>query len=643
MIRFIDSIVLAHTKLRTHRVRTGITIGVAGILFGVILAGVIVIQGAFTSIDRFGKEGLNERSILAAGRMSQSFNVYHHLENQDFIKEVEARHESIVAQKTAAAKKYSIVYNAAAEDPSPVSIDEETGKKYIDTRDASRGAVALVSRDRAVKSYEPFDIEGFLKPYASARILDNNSRVQALGGATFEYMQDGIETALRGEDEQIIPADVMRPELAVINQSIVEPFINTSVKFDPSKGEIPVIIPFGVAEKLLGLKKVPTKATTQEKYDRLSEVRSRIGEVTASFCYRNAASQQLVSQARSQQEDFEKNGKKATYVAPSVTYKALNASSCAAVEVEKDTRSAFAKDAANRYVAYQKETGEYLGDPVQYKITVRAVGVSKDAPGTGVGQSTAIDISGMMQSILGSWLGYDQWVIPPAMLKQVPEQYRPTELFNLDENQNTRQLGETGIAMEEYLIEFDDASEARAAMRASSGANYGNGDISVYPFGSSALLMDEAKDWLAGAVLWALVGVGGVAVIILGSIIGRTVADGRRESAIFRAIGARRSDIAGIYTTYTLLLSLRVALFALVLGAVIALAVELLLAEEATLGARFAYASVDTPATFHFFGVDTWYIPIILATIIIAGLIAAIIPIILSTRRNPIKDMRDDT
>jgi hypothetical protein len=60
-------------------------------------------------------------------------------------------------------------------------------------------------------------------------------------------------------------------------------------------------------------------------------------------------------------------------------------------------------------------------------------------------------------------------------------------------------------------------------------------------------------------------------------------------------------------------------LFALVLGAVIALAVELLLAEEATLGARFAYASVDTPATFHFFGVDTWYITIILSTITGAG------------------------
>lgn len=643
MIRFIDSIVLAYTKLRVHRVRTGITVGIAGMLFGVILAGVIVVQGVFTSIERFGEEGLNDRSILVAGRMSNPFNAYQNLENESFIKEVEVKHASIVAQKTAAAKKHGISYNASTEDVSPVSVDEETGRKYIDHSDTSNAAVVAAARDRAVKNYTPFDIEGFLKPYPSARVLDNNSRVQATGGATLEYMQDGVETALLSEDERIAATNnTMHPELVVMNQSVVESFINTEVQFDASKGEIPVIIPFSVAESLLGLEKLSAKASTQDRYDRLNEVRSRIGEVTASFCYRNTASQRLLSEASSYQKEFEKNGSKPDYVTPSVVYKPLSKTECAAVEVEKDTRSSYVKTLADKYVAYQKEIGMYPGDPVQYKVTVRAVGVSKDALGAGE-QAAAIDVSSMVQSLLGSWLGYDQWVIPPAMLEEVPEKYRPAELFNLDESKVSRELGQSGIAMEEYFIEFDDPNEARAAMQATRSANYSEGDISVYPFGSSALLMDEVKDMFAKIVLWSLIGVGGIAAIILGSIIGRTVAEGRRESAIFRAIGARRSDIAGIYTTYTLLLSLRVAFFALLLGMVIALVVELLFAEQATLGARFAYASIDTPETFHFFGLDTWYVPLILAAIIAVGLIAAVIPIIRSARRTPIKDMRDDT
>ena len=38
MIRLIDAMTLAYTKLRTHKIRTGLTVGVAGILFGLILA-----------------------------------------------------------------------------------------------------------------------------------------------------------------------------------------------------------------------------------------------------------------------------------------------------------------------------------------------------------------------------------------------------------------------------------------------------------------------------------------------------------------------------------------------------------------------------------------------------------------------------
>jgi ABC-type antimicrobial peptide transport system permease subunit len=151
------------------------------------------------------------------------------------------------------------------------------------------------------------------------------------------------------------------------------------------------------------------------------------------------------------------------------------------------------------------------------------------------------------------------------------------------------------------------------------------------------------KDMFAQVMLWALLAIGGVAIIILSSIIGRTVSEGRRESAVFRAIGARRLDIASIYGVYTLLLSVRVALFAVVLGLAVSLTLELLFTEQATLAARYAYAAADAAPSFHFFSFISWFVPLIVAAIILFGLLASVIPVIRSARRNPITDMRDDT
>jgi ABC-type antimicrobial peptide transport system permease subunit len=120
------------------------------------------------------------------------------------------------------------------------------------------------------------------------------------------------------------------------------------------------------------------------------------------------------------------------------------------------------------------------------------------------------------------------------------------------------------------------------------------------------------------------------------------VAEGRRESAVFRAIGARRVDVGSIYGTYALLLSLRVVLFAVVLGAVMALVVEVLYQADATMGARLAYAAIDVTKEFHLFSIWSWYIPVIMVAIVAVGLLASVIPILLGARRNPIRDMRNE-
>jgi ABC-type antimicrobial peptide transport system permease subunit len=121
------------------------------------------------------------------------------------------------------------------------------------------------------------------------------------------------------------------------------------------------------------------------------------------------------------------------------------------------------------------------------------------------------------------------------------------------------------------------------------------------------------------------------------------IADSRRETAVFRAIGAKKLDIAQIYVLYTVFLSALVTLFAVGVGTLVAMVVQLKWADPITLHALLAYNSHDLDKVFrlyHFHLPDMLYL---LAVAVGAGILSAVFPLIRNLRRNPMRDMRDDT
>lgn len=644
MIRITDGFILAHTKLRVHRIRTGIIIGVSGILFGLILAIIFVMQGAFDSFARFGREGLGERSIVMVSKFNTSqFTAYDHQTDQAFVAEVEQLYDQTVAKKIAAAKKYSISYDKTT-DPSPIEKDPVTKQKRISDTGMQSAYVSQVVLEHVKKDAKPLNINEFISQYhyKTATVLPDNQMIQPQGGGLL-YMKNNLDPAFLSENERQssqYSSDNMPPNLVLTNASITRPFV-TSHSFDPAKGEVPVVIPYSQAEKLLGYKSFDKSASIQDKLDRLQQVRQRVGEISASYCYRNPASTQLISLAQAQQREISDNKANKEYQMPSLLYELPTSSSCGPVKVKKDTRTAAEKKEAASLVAYQKEIGEYLGEPLEYRVPVRGVGISGDMPdGTSFGSS----VSQTVTSLMGSWLGYNQWSIPADLFYKIPEQYRPSYIFS----SNTTERGQTlsdRASLDVYLVEFGDKDEARDALvRGSffSGPGSDPNQISVSPYGNASLMIDEFKRWFQSMLLWVLLVVGGIALIILASLIGRAVSDGKRESAIFRAIGARRGDIGRVYGSYAFLLGLRVALFSLVLGLVIAGVIEILFWQDATLGARYAYAASNASLQFHLFSVMSWYVPLVLCIVVVVSMIASIIPILLGARRNPINDMRSE-
>ena len=116
----------------------------------------------------------------------------------------------------------------------------------------------------------------------------------------------------------------------------------------------------------------------------------------------------------------------------------------------------------------------------------------------------------------------------------------------------------------------------------------------------------------------------------------------RRETAVFRAIGAKRSDIASVYVLYSLWVAARIALFAAGLGLLIAGIVHVLYAKSATQSAQLAYAVFTPEPKFSFLGFGSPVLWWILIGIVAMSLVAITPPLLRNIRRNPIKDMRDE-
>ena len=122
----------------------------------------------------------------------------------------------------------------------------------------------------------------------------------------------------------------------------------------------------------------------------------------------------------------------------------------------------------------------------------------------------------------------------------------------------------------------------------------------------------------------------------------RVIIDSRRETAVFRALGAKRRDIASIYLAYSLIVALYISAFMLTLGFGIALIVNHLYSGNATDIAQIAYGSFNTIASFRLIGVNLLLLGALTLCVFAISLIAALPPLWRNVRRSPIRDMRDE-
>jgi hypothetical protein len=427
-----------------------------------------------------------------------------------------------------------------------------------------------------------------------------------------------------------------------MSDDLLKPFLlpaqTTAVGSD---GSIPITAPFSAAEQMLGLDKLPATATSQQKLDRLVQVRREAAGKRASICYRNAASTNLLQKAISQQAQIDAKYNKKDYTPPSLQYN-MPAEACGPVTVKKDTRTADEKKTDANQAQFDALSNPDA-TPVQGIFTIRIVGLTADIADPTGGLSAGSILSNLLSSNLGSG-----WMSPVSA-------FTTGSLATIAQGGT---LAEHSVASKTYYAEFTSLQDAKRFIKEQNCSydlmNYQgpnqqilsckakNKLFSIAPYGNNAGAIADFQHtfWRYGK--YVLLVTICIAIFIMVGTLGKIIADSRRETAVFRALGAKRLHISQIYLTYAVLISVLIMVFSFIVGAVAAKVVSAKLEPGISVGAVLAYNASDVHKRFSLFGLNGGYIAGIAVIILATALVGALLPLVTNMRRNPIRDMRDE-
>ena len=653
-MRLADGIRLASAKLRAHRVRTGIVTFIVSLLFAGIVLALAIAAGVASSLHAFGEEGLGSRYIVKATPIVD-MQVAYGSSNKDVIDKLTDEASRLKTAKKAEAKRLGIDYDANSDTNLPIiEYDTGGGNKMKAPNASSQFASDIITN--YLNSTPHVSYEDFTKAAdASHAKATYKSTVSGMMNG-YKNGQSSVTAVVDGEEVQQStqqngpPAGVSvlaQGNWQFFDSELMEPFVLPGQSLAVGKdGSIPVIAPVSAAETFLKMNTVASTASPEEQLTHLSTLRSQIAGKTAQLCYRNAASAELFSTAKSQADEMQRNKNKAGYVAPSLQY-ALPADVCGAVTIKKDTRSAEEKKQAANQISFKKQFENYE-EPTQGIITVRFVGLVPDQT-----YSMGFSVKDILKSMLQSGLG-DGWFSP---ISAVPSNSLAAKV--------AKSYDASSVAGRAYYAEFATYADAKAFTKATTcsaklsmkemmsySSNVPDPRVTkcyaahqyfdVMPFGNNASAIADLKAsvWKVMRVVTPVVLL--IAALVLMGIVGKIIADSRRETAVFRALGATRSSIVQVYLTYGLFIAAIITVISGVIGNAVAVVLSNHFAPSLSVSAVLAYNSQDLHKQFVLFGVDLTYMLIIFGLILVATLLSTVIPLLTNIRRNPIRDMRDE-
>lgn len=656
MIRIGSAMLLARAKLRTKRVLLAFTIIVSALLFGLLFASSFMIAGVTGSIEKYNEtvqKGGYFVSVRPRLSNDMAFSRGPYIQNQEHFDNAKKIEEEYIAYEKARAKEENIPFDESnikklliknigawkgakeferyrinQESPAVEWLSAQYAKKYIAENPNS-------SLDALQKNAQAFGIESIAAqselPISSANAVFINNNKENFGNygvAPNVFLKDGHYSL-----ESYYKVSIQSNKYSLVEDAVMKRFMTYKNEDGAIKG-IPVI---ATADELYALFKdkydLPEKpSNSAEQLQWFGVIREKVNGATYQVCYRNAADMQLLNSAIAQKNSDEKN------VTATIEYE-LPKQPCGEVRIVKDNRSIVEKQQDNA----QKKLFGITEKPSRTLLTFQVVGTIY-IQDTGL---FGLSVESIIKQIFK--LDYKNGAfIPTGLMKNSPLKSVLDDFRRKPVDIAGRKTSETMLAeanIKPAILRFNSIEKAKAFINAQSCEPYVldcDKPFNAFTYGTNYLIIQEMRDFFDKATSYILPGFMTVAAIILALTIGRVLADSRRETAVFRAVGAKRGDIMIVYIIYSLYIALFILLTAFLIGLIIAGLVHLFNVDNVTNIARTTYGIFEPIGPVVFVGIDWPTIGRTVAVLFVVGLIAALPAIASNIRRNPIDDLRSE-
>ena len=650
MISLTSSIRLATVRLRAHWLHTTVTVVFLGILFGLAAGSVTIFQWFITGLDQFKQHSLSSKFIVQVNTAKASTGgreVDAYLAQPSTLQQAKDLLKQRTKDKTKLSRQLKLPYSSEME-ATPFVYDTDSHiKSFVLPHEDNSGIIhEILAKRYSQPAINDNALQRLATTYgatkfyhATALNFDRAARQTLLTPAGEAFDDATKPTDNDGTAKDPLPAKYeLRFSPAAINQQFLFPDYNG---WRADSGEIPILLSMYEATQLLGLPEPNANSDIETLRQFYQTVQQRLHGYTYQVCYRNKASLDQITDYFRQQAQL-KDPKVKRADKPKLLYQLPDPQACGNVTIASDKRTKAERRQDDNQAKFDRQFNR-LTDAVTHRFKFRVVGLAAGANKSDDAKSSALD--GMLAKlIVPSDIGTS---VPQQLFTQLPDATKAPLLSVLAPDSHT--LNNGYLDQTERYIEFDSIANANRFLTAQTctpqpdntctpeGRQY-TGQLVFSNAGAINDLEHQAQHFLFYGAIITLV----VAALLLYILIGRSVADSRHEVAVFRAIGFKRIDIALITVVYVLLVAILIILVASGVGYALAYYANSTYSTKLAQWLTYMFGLNNTPASVSLIHFDKLVVGYLAGIVLGASLLAAIIPTILSVRRSPLKNLKEE-
>ena len=588
-MKIIDAYILARTKRKTRRIRTALVTLVSALLFAILFFGGFIVDGLQKSAEQFKDVGFNSRFITTVFSGAAPGYDYGKIEA-----ETKAQMDAELRAR-----------NIRVDDSVRNSLE------YVSELSSRMSLASTAEEVKARKALEERIAQEF-----NPKAVYHLERLNEFFGVKLRSEKDSdpyLTQAQRGLREGMSPYDPQDAEFHSIESAMIDPLLAEGQTLDWQPGQpYPVLLPYSYVARIAdrSMANLSPKESTAAHAQLIRDYAGK--ELT--YCYRNPTAMQQLSAALEYNKLAQSDKDPATKPIP--------------IEPCQPLDQAVLKKAGIIQTSSPDAPKPLFPPPPTPAPATRDIKVKI------VGFVPTDERDPNANFLISSFKSVNTW--PASLPALIPAEViaQDASVQNHSEQKLPPALFIESASREDQKKILDKSCSAEECMQP--------GSLFVAPFGSVRVAVEGTLEVIGKATNWVVLVIAFLAGLMIMLTISKIIADSRNEIAVFRALGARRRDIAQIYFTYGFMLAGSSLVVSVALAAVAALVFSRMFAPDVNIFLVEATGAFTLQTHTSLFGASWLWLLGIAGLLFVASFIGILIPVLLSNRKNLVDVMRDE-